>query len=187
MERTRIAVEVAFPYLVSKGRGNVPRFVSQLDFHTFDFEHEFLIENFYRPNVALPMQALRLEHGEGYDCAGFLFGSKDKVAYLSDVSFVPPETMARLNALEEPLSLLVIDSLRPYSPEKITRPQVHFDLEDALRCVKEFRVPPKRTIIVGMGHEFDYEPSNAILAQLDPSQFGHVECGYDGMTFDFEL
>lgn len=31
-------------------------------------------------------------HGEDYICLGFLFGEKSKVAYISDVSRIPPST-----------------------------------------------------------------------------------------------
>lgn len=186
MERTKNAVAKQFPYLVSKGVGNVPRFVSQLDFQTFDFASKFEIANYFSPGVGLEVEPLLLIHGANYECAGFLFGDKDKVAYLSDVSWVPVETKARLETVGE-LALLVLDALRPLSHDKHERPQVHFDLEDALEFLKALKRKPKLTLLTGLGHEFDYFTTNAMLAKLNERDFGTVQCAYDGMELNLDL
>ncbi|KAH9251103.1 hypothetical protein BASA81_011002 [Batrachochytrium salamandrivorans] len=185
MERTRNAVAKQFPYLFSKGVGNVPRFVSQLEFETFDFVNHFVLANFFRPGEGLEVEAVRLVHGAGYDCAGFLFGKRQRVAYLSDVSWVPEETKQRLE--DHPVEVLVLDALRPYSHDKHERPQVHFDLEDALQFVKALKVKPTLTLLTGLGHEFDYYEVTAKLDLLDPKVFGKVQLAYDGLQLDLDL
>ena len=79
------------------------RFVAKLDWiETSDFE------SFTCPG-GLTMTTVPLEHGRGYICQGFVFGTKDRVAYLSDVSAVPAETHALL--MQKPIKLLVLDCL----------------------------------------------------------------------------
>ena len=55
------------------------------------------------------MTSVPVLHGADYTCQAFVFGARDRVAYLSDVSAVPDKALAFLAA--EPLDLLVLDCL----------------------------------------------------------------------------
>lgn len=188
MERTKKAVMTAFPYLVSKGEGAVPRFVSQLAFEPFELNltKPFYIKDFFGSDEPMEVIPLPVEHGADFMCAGFRFGRKDVVVYISDVSKIPQETMEYLRSIPL-IRLFVIDSLRPVNFEKATRPMVHFDLADALESVRNLGRPPIETILVGLGHEFDHHTTNEMLALLPMEVFGKVRCGQDGLVFDLAL
>jgi hypothetical protein len=46
----------------------------------------------------LEVTPIPLLHGEDYICQGFVFGTKQRVAYLSDVSRIPEDTLALLRS-----------------------------------------------------------------------------------------
>jgi hypothetical protein len=188
MERTQRYIMTSFPYLVSKGKGAVPRFVSQLSFEPFqlDVKAPFFLTNFFGAGENLEMIPLPVEHGADFMCAGFQFGKKDVVVYISDVSKIPEETLEHLRQIPR-IRLLVLDALRPLNYEKTIRPMVHFDLEDALDSVKSLHRAPIQTLFTGLGHEFDYETTNALLATLPSDIFGKVECAVDGMCLELDL
>jgi phosphoribosyl 1,2-cyclic phosphate phosphodiesterase len=73
--------------LVEKKVKEVPRRVSLLDWKNIE-------ENCDEPFAAsgLSFTPLPVMHGEDYIALGFLFGDKSKVAYISDVSRIPPST-----------------------------------------------------------------------------------------------
>jgi len=81
------------------------------------------------------------------------------------VSYIPPESFARLQGLK----LLILDALR-YEPHP-----THFNLEQALQVVQALQ--PKRTLFTHLTHAFDYESVNAQL----PSG---VELAYDGQVVE---
>ena len=90
----------------------------------------------------------------------------NKIAYLSDCSFIPTKSKLSLYNLD----YLIIDCLRvKFHPG-------HFNLDMALSISKELN--PKKTILTNLHVDFDYEklkkklPSNIIPA-------------YDGMSFNF--
>lgn len=187
-ERAMNAIQNSFPWLVSKGKGEVPRFVSQLRFESFDLslDSKFLIDKFYDDGSGLEVIPLPVDHGADFKCAGFQFGRKDVVVYISDVSRIPEETMEHLRSIPR-IRLFVIDTLRPINYEKATRPMVHFDLADALQSIRQLGKPPVETYLVGLGHEFDYYSTNEMLARLPPEIYGKVRCGRDGLCLDLDL
>jgi phosphoribosyl 1,2-cyclic phosphodiesterase len=187
-ERTKNAIMTSFPYLVSKGKGAVPRFVSQLSFQPFDLslEGKFSISGFFDETNGLEVIPLPVEHGADFMCAGFQFGRRDVVVYISDVSKIPQVTLNHLRGIPS-IRLYVIDALRPVNYEKATRPMVHFDLTDALESIRLLGKPPKQTLLVGMGHEFDYFSTNEMLRTLPADIYGKVQCAYDGLCLDLDL
>jgi phosphoribosyl 1,2-cyclic phosphate phosphodiesterase len=101
---------------------------------------------------------LRLEHGPHTPVLGFRFGN---VAYCTDTSGIPPESMELLEGLD----VLVLDCLR-------RQPHVtHFGMSQALAVVEKLR--PRRTLFTHISHDLEHE---AISAEL-PSG---VELAYDG-------
>merc|ERR1712187_368916 len=92
-------------------------------------------------------------HGGDYICQAFVFGARDRIAYLSDVSKVPDETLAFLE--KAPISLLVLDCLLE------TAHPSHFGLDQVLELVRHLR--PQKTLLVGMSDQFEHHATNARL------------------------
>jgi len=105
------------------------------------------------------IEPLRVYHGE-MPVLAFRIGD---FAYVTDVSFIPPETMARLHNLK----FLILDALR-YTPHP-----THFSLEQALEVVQILQ--PERTALTHLTHAFDHETVNRSLPK-------GVELAYDGMV-----
>ena len=103
-----------------------------------------------------------LKHGHG-DILGYRIGN---MAYLTDVSAIPQNSMAMLDGLE----LLMLDCLRE-------RPHpTHFDLEHSLAHASLIKA--RNTYLIHMTHELEYE---ALGRRLPPS----VYVAYDGLQLNF--
>jgi phosphoribosyl 1,2-cyclic phosphate phosphodiesterase len=87
------------------------------------------------------------------------------LGYITDASYLPPETLAQLHNLE----LLVINALR-FEPHP-----THFSLAQALEIITELR--PKKARIVHMTHAMEHATVNA---SLPPG----VELAYDGLEME---
>jgi len=97
-----------------------------------------------------------------------IFGYRiGKMAYLTDCSGIPEESMKKLKGLQ----LLIIDALR-YNPHP-----AHFNVEQAVNII--LKIKPKFAVFTHMGHEIDYEE----LSQRLPEG---IMPGYDGMQFELE-
>jgi phosphoribosyl 1,2-cyclic phosphate phosphodiesterase len=145
--RIRMAFDYAFQNAEPTHSGAVP----QLTFRRIGDE----------PFEALgaALQPVRMHHGPRFTTLGFRVGN---VAYCTDTSFIPEESMQRLEGLD----VLVLDALRH-------RPHVtHLSLEQAIAIAERLR--PKRTIFTHISHELDYRSTNA---SLPPG----MELGYDGL------
>jgi phosphoribosyl 1,2-cyclic phosphodiesterase len=145
---------------------------------------------FYRPHLAfrpfseltpftvcgIEFTPIQLEHSPG-TATGFVFG---KVAYLSDLNRLPEEGRAVIER-RSPLDLLIIDALFDTSK---TYPS-HLNLGQALDQVRSLK--PKKTLLIGMGHTFDYYANNERL-KAEAAEIGFdVEVSYDGMRWPIEL
>jgi phosphoribosyl 1,2-cyclic phosphate phosphodiesterase len=91
--------------------------------------------------VGVPVTPIALQHGSK-ECIGYRINS---VAYVTDCSFIPAESMERLKGL----SVLVLDCLR------LTPHSTHFNLEQSLTVISQLK--PKRTFLTHMGHDFGYK------------------------------
>lgn len=116
------------------------------------------------PGGALSFKAHRQVHGD-IQSLGFRIGN---VAYCSDVSDFPDESVAALQDLD----VLIIDALQ-YRPHPS-----HLSLDQALAWIE--RLKPKRAILTHMHIPLDYR------TVLDETP-AHVEPAYDGMRFEFDL
>ncbi|XP_027915613.1 putative hydrolase C777.06c isoform X3 [Vigna unguiculata] len=120
-QRSMERMEKVFPYLVRKKQkeGQEIRRVAQ-------FCWNIVAEDCNQPFFAsgLKLIPLPVMHGEDYICLGFLFGNKDRVAYISDVSRIPASTeyVISKNGAGQ-LDLLILDSLK-----KTGSHNVHFCL-----------------------------------------------------------
>ena len=95
---------------------------------------------------------------------GYRIGS---MAYLTDCSGIPPDSVKKLQNLE----LLIIGALR-YSPHT-----AHFSVEQAIEAIE--MIKPRKAVLTHMGHELDYD----ILKKQLPR---NIVPGYDGMVFNIK-
>lgn len=94
---------------------------------------------------------------------GFRFGN---VAYLTDVSEIPATAMKKLQGLK----LLIIDALR-------IKPHIsHFNLEEALRVVKQLK--PEQARFIHISHQLGSHTS--VNAQLPD----HIGPAWDGLVLN---
>ncbi len=95
-----------------------------------------------------------------------IFGYRvGKLAYLTDCSGIPPESIERLKGVE----LLILGALR-HKPHP-----THFSIEQAVQASR--MIGPKRTILTHLGHNLDYEKDNSLLPE-------GIELAYDGLTVE---
>ena len=110
------------------------------------------------PVTGLPFDMI---HGSGH-ALGFRFGD---LAYASDVSAMPQESLPALDGLE----VLVIDALR-YTPHP-----THFSLSEALAFIE--RVRPKQAVVTNLHTDLDYD-------RLSRELPGGVAAAFDGMRIE---
>jgi len=108
-------------------------------------------------SMVLPV---RLKHGPRFDVLGFRFGN---VAYCTDTSEIPPESMEKLRDLD----VLILDCLRrePHT--------THFSLDEALAVAAQLK--PKRTLLTHVSHDLGYDEISEELP-------AGVELAYDGLA-----
>ena len=109
----------------------------------------------------LAVETVRVMHGQ-LPILAFLFGGK--VAYVTDVSDIPAESMERIRGVD----VLFLDAVR-YAPHP-----THYHYEKALEVAKE--IGAKQTYFVHLSHDYDHEVVNAALPD-------GIELAYDGLTF----
>jgi phosphoribosyl 1,2-cyclic phosphate phosphodiesterase len=111
--------------------------------------------------LGLPVVPVPVKHGD-IQVLGYRFGS---LAYVTDVSEVPEESVALLQGLD----LLVLDALR-WRPHP-----THLSVEEALALVG--RVGPRRTLFTHICHDLDHELANKALPP-------NVALAYDGLVVE---
>ena len=121
---------------------------------------------------------LNVMHGEDMTSFGFIFGERDRVCYISDVSRIPSETMDVI--LEKPVDVLVIDAL--FKKRKYFS---HFSLPEAIEAIRTIR--PKKAYLIGMASCLEYEQTNAELKELLLREGLDVELSYDGLSIAVDL
>jgi phosphoribosyl 1,2-cyclic phosphate phosphodiesterase len=109
-------------------------------------------------------QRIPVTHGR-LTITGYRFGS---VAYLTDMSDIPPESIPLLQDLD----LLILDALRRephYS---------HSHLDKSIGFVDLLK--PKRALFTHMGHDLDHDATEAVLPP-------NIRLAYDGLQTTFEI
>jgi phosphoribosyl 1,2-cyclic phosphodiesterase len=127
--------------------------------------------------LGLDILPVNVMHGEDMTSFAFIFGKRDRVCYISDVSRIIPETMEIIK--EKPVDILVIDALfkdRHYFS--------HYSLPQAIETIRIIR--PKKAYLIGMSSELEHEKTNAELKELLKEGLD-VELSYDGLSVDVEL
>jgi len=105
-----------------------------------------------------------VKHGNG-PCHGFRFGP---VAYLTDHSEIPEESLAKLEGLE----ILFLDALR-YKPHP-----THSSIDQSLKTVA--RLKPKQTYFTHISHDLLHARADSLLPE-------GVHLAYDGLELRTEV
>ncbi|KAL3671479.1 hypothetical protein V7S43_003401 [Phytophthora oleae] len=181
-EPTSHGVIAKFPYLIDNeplppaGEG-VPK--------PFRWTAKLQIENFgpWEPFEACGIKFLPFPviHGAGYTSFGFEFGGEvgKRFVYISDVSEIPDETRAFLNDASKPvIDVLLIDAL--YLDKFHS---THMNLEKVMEEISTFK--PKRTLLTGMSHDFDYPKHSVELPKMSQEKGLNIEMTYDGLRIEF--
>lgn len=121
-----------------------------LEFRTIGFQPFELL--------GLTIHPLRLMHGR-LPVLGFRIGD---VAFCTDVSLIPPESMAFLEGLDT----LVLDAL--WKEEHPT----HFNVKQALEVIAMLR--PRQAFLTHVSHRLEYDKTNRELPE-------NVSLAYDGL------
>jgi phosphoribosyl 1,2-cyclic phosphodiesterase len=163
-----------FPYLIKRQESDIARRVARIDWKVFS--------GYFKPfhpvaGLDLEFTPVPLVHGGDYICAGFIirgkFENDSTVAYFSDVSSVPEETMEYCQALPR-IDLLIIDSLLRHVAHSS-----HFSLDQAVELARELR--PKVTRCVGMTCSLGlHETVDPELAKLLDTDGLDIRLGFDG-------
>jgi phosphoribosyl 1,2-cyclic phosphate phosphodiesterase len=110
---------------------------------------------------AARVEPFEVLHGT-HSIVGYRFGS---LAYITDASALPPETMRRLTGLHT----LVINALR-YTPHPL-----HLTVDEALGIVAELE--PRQAYFVHITHDLDHTTANR-------AQPPHAQLAYDGQVIE---
>ncbi len=121
------------------------------------------------PGAEIPLfgatfQRIPVTHGRE-TISGYRFGS---AAYLTDMSDIPPESLALLQGLD----ILILDSLRPEPHPS------HSHLAKSIAYVEQLK--PRRAFFTHMGHDLDHHATEAALPP-------HIRLAYDGLKLDFDI
>lgn len=108
--------------------------------------------------VGLTFHTFVVEHGK-WPVVGFRVND---LAYITDVSHIPPEAMAKL----ENLDVLILDAVRLQPHPN------HFHFDAAVEVAK--RIGARQTYFTHLSHDFDHDVTNAEL----PPQ---IQLAYDGL------
>ena len=116
------------------------------------------------PLFGATFQRIPVIHGRE-TISGYRFGS---AAYLTDMSEIPPESLALLQGLD----ILILDALRPQPHPS------HSHLAKSVAYVELLK--PRRAFFTHMGHDIDH---NTTEASLPP----HIHLAFDGLKLDFDI
>jgi phosphoribosyl 1,2-cyclic phosphate phosphodiesterase len=111
----------------------------------------------------LRVEVIPVFHGE-LEVQAFRFGD---FAYVTDVSRIPPESLARLRGLDT----LILGALR-WEPHP-----THFSIDQSLEVVRE--LAPRRTFFTHMAHTVAHAETERRLP-------GAVRLAYDGLAFSVD-
>lgn len=156
-EATLEDIRRIYPYIFKATQlgGGKPRLTLNTVKPEFEL-HGLRIRSFYVMHGKLPVLAYRFDLP--------LTGTNPwgSFAYVTDVSYISPETMDKLRSLD----LLILDAVR-FEPHP-----THFGLYQALDVIADLK--PKKTFLTHLSHHFDHEIVNATLPD-------NVRLAYDGL------
>ena len=152
-KKTIIELKKKFDFCFEEKQGYVPILKENIITNNFTIK---------KGNNKIKIKSFETLHGLTKSTAYIV----NKIAYLSDCSFIPLNSRRLLYNLD----YIIIDCLRTkYHPG-------HFNLETALILSKEFNA--KKTILTNLHVEFDYNKLKKILPN-------NIVPAFDGMSFSF--
>jgi phosphoribosyl 1,2-cyclic phosphodiesterase len=128
--------------------------------------------------LGLEVTPFNVMHGEDMTSFGFLFGGKERVCYISDISRMLPESLELIK--QRPIDLLVVDALL-----KEGKYFSHYNLTEAIALIREVR--PRRALLTGMSSQFDHEATNAELRKYLKEEGLDIQLSHDGLSIDIDL
>jgi len=168
-QATMDIVSKAFSYLtvepmyLDKAAGILERRVAHLDFKVIPPRSHLNI-------AGLPIETFPVFHGGEYVSLGFSFGAPGEFLYISDVSSIPPDSIAFLQTLK--IKVLVLDLIGMVGIFP------HVGLDDALKIVEQLK--PEKVYFIGMGCEHDHEYLEKQLA----ARGSNLALPYDGFVLE---
>lgn len=153
-EKTATTLRTRFDYIFETPPGSL--YPPILEMRPMQAGEPLAIDGAGGPLVALPFA---LEHGPGYQALGFRFAD---LAYVPDVSMLPPQAKATMAGLD----VLILDCLRE-SPHPS-----HFNLTEALEAIADLK--PRRAVLTNLHIDLDYAALSARLPE-------GIEVAFDGM------
>lgn len=141
----------------------------------FDYVFEDTANDSWKPNITLnPMESAREINGLNVIPLPVMHGNLPiygyrigPLAYINDVSHIPPGTMDKLGNLE----VLVLDALRQ-------RPHpTHFHLDEAVENARS--IGARRTYFTHLTHDMEHGRVNASLPE-------NMQLAYDGLRLDID-
>lgn len=178
-EATRQEMRGKFDYLLEKpvdpnAEPVTFRWIAQLRYQIFEPFTRFTAGG-------LSILPFPVVHGAGYLSNAFEFGAECgvRVVYISDVSELTPEASAFLNDASRPtIDVLIIDALNINKYHS-----THMNLQAVLKEIRTIR--PKRTLLTGMSHDFDYVEHTQMLRAMGEQEGLIIEMAYDGLRLPF--
>jgi phosphoribosyl 1,2-cyclic phosphate phosphodiesterase len=110
---------------------------------------------------SIQLEIIKVKHGD-ISSNGYLF---NKIAYISDCSFISNESLKRLMNLR----LLIIDCL------KFKKHKTHLNFKECLSYIKILN--PKKTILTNLSGDIDYSFFKKKLLKISKD----IIPGYDGL------
>jgi phosphoribosyl 1,2-cyclic phosphate phosphodiesterase len=157
-EDTLADIRRIYPYIFKETQqgGGKPR----LTLHSVETEFTLFglqIQSFYVMHGRLPVLSYR------FDAPADAEGPACSVAYVTDVNYIPPDSLARLQNLD----VLFLDAVR-FEPHS-----THFGLYQALEVIADLK--PRQAYLTHLSHHFEHDAVNAQLPK-------NVALAYDGLT-----
>lgn len=173
-----------FPYLLVPPNKDAPlRYMARLKAKVFVDDIRSDGAPLEQEAVSLPppfvlagvcVQPLPVWHGIDYLSFGFHFALPfGHFVYISDLSALMPATEEYL--LQLTIEVFVIDAVFVEREHP-----THVNMPQALEIIRRLR--PRRSVLLGMTHEFDYDTHSKGLAEFSSREGLSVYMGYDGMV-----
>lgn len=165
-------------------QGNLPIYADESTASDIEriFDYTFRKEDRYPTSARVEVHRIDPAPGAGFDLFGACFrripvthGNQQitgyrcgSVAYLTDMSDIPDESIALLQDLD----VLILDALR-HKPHPS-----HSHLEKSVSFVE--RLKPRRAFFTHISHDLDHAVTEAILPP-------HIRLAHDGLQLTFEI
>ncbi len=149
----------SYIFMQTQTGGGKPR----LTLHEVERQFELFglkISSFYVMHGKLPVLSYR------FDLPATETSHSKSAAYVTDVNYIPPESLAKLRSLD----LLILDAVR-YDPHS-----THYGLYEAVAIIEQLK--PKQALLTHLSHQFDHDKVNAELP-------GNIKLAFDGQRIQF--